>query len=93
MTKTDIIAAIAEPGVLTQQQAAAALDGLAAVVTCVLGEGESVKIPGIGTLEPRETGPRIGRNPRTGAEVAVAASTKVAFKASATLKKALNPSP
>lgn len=91
MTKIELIAALAEDGVVTQKQVAATLEGLASLITLVLQEGEAIKLPGIGTLEPIETGPRTGRNPRTGEEINLPARTRVAFRASATLKNALNP--
>lgn len=90
MTKIELINTLATEG-LTKQQAAAALDGLASLATLALQEGEAFKLPGIGTLEPLETGPRTGRNPRTGESIDLPARTRVAFRASATLKNALNP--
>lgn len=91
MSKLQLIAAIAADSGLTKQQAEGALDVLGYIAVEQLGKGTPIKLPGIGTFESRETPARIGRNPRTGAQVTVPAKTRVAFCASATLKKALNP--
>lgn len=92
MTKTELIDSISAGVGITKQQADLALDAIASIVHAELRAGTSIKIPGIGTLETREVGPREARNPRTGEAITVDASTRVAFRPSATLKRALNPS-
>ena len=47
---------------------------------------------GFGTFETRERAARTGRNPQTGKEIQIAASTTPAFKAGKKLKDALNAS-
>ena len=47
-------------------------------------------IPGFGTFEPRERSARTGRNPQTGAEIQIAASTVPGFKAGAKFKAAVS---
>ena len=53
-------------------------------------KGDSVSLVGFGSFEARERAARIGRNPKTGEELKIAASRVPAFKAGATLKAAVN---
>jgi len=47
-----------------------------------LSEGENVKISGFGTFILRDKGERVGRNPKTGVEVAIAPRRVMTFRAS-----------
>ena len=47
-----------------------------------LSEGENVKISGFGSFILRDKGERIGRNPKTGVEVAIAPRRVMTFRAS-----------
>ena len=55
---------------LSRNESADLLEAVLARMGAVLEEGESVKISGFGTFSVRQKGRRIGRNPKTGAEVA-----------------------
>ena len=61
-------------------------------MTETLKKGEKVTLIGFGTFETRERAARTGRNPQTGKEIQIAASTTPAFKAGKKLKDALNAS-
>ncbi len=89
MTKTELVAAAAKKAGLTQKDTDKALAALIDVVTAALAEGDKVQLTGFGTFEVREKAAREGRNPRTGAAISVPASKAPAFKAGATLKKAV----
>jgi integration host factor subunit alpha len=54
-----------------------------------LGQGQTVKLTGFGTLEVRTRGARKGRNPKTGDPYPVAARRVVVFTPSAHLKRRL----
>lgn len=90
-SKQQLIAELAEDTNLSKTQIDTVLYALYALISAELARGEPIKLPGIGTFEPRETGPRTARNPRTGADVDVPAKTRVVFAPSATLKNHLNP--
>ena len=60
------------------------------VISRQIKRGGKVTIAGFGTFETRERAARTGRNPQTGEEIAIAASTSVGFKAAAQLKRAVN---
>ena len=53
-------------------------------------EGEGVQLAGFGTFLIRERAERTGRNPQTGEQITIPASRQVVFKASKTLKDAVN---
>ncbi len=89
MTKTELIAAVAKKSGLTQKDTDKALAAALDVITCALSKGDKVQLTGFGTFEVREKAAREGRNPRTGAAISVPASKAPAFKAGATLKKAV----
>ena len=89
MTKTELVAAAAKKSGLTQVAADKALAAILDTVTEALANGDKVQITGFGTFEVRENAAREGRNPRTGETIAIAASKAPAFKAGASLKKAV----
>jgi integration host factor subunit alpha len=54
-----------------------------------VARGETVKLSSFGTFIVRQKGERIGRNPKTGAEVPISPRV-VVFKASAIMKQQIN---
>ena len=89
MNKTQLIEAIAASSGLTQKDAARALDGFTNAVTNSLKAGDSVALIGFGTFSVKERAARKGRNPKTGEEIAIAASKVPEFKAGKGLKDAV----
>ena len=53
-------------------------------------KGDKVAWPGFGSFSTSKSKARTGRNPQTGAAVKIAASTRMKFTPSSTLKAALN---
>ena len=53
-------------------------------------EGEMVKLSTFGTFTVRQKGERIGRNPKTGVEVAIKPRKVLSFRASHVLKDRVN---
>ena len=92
MNKTELVDAIAAAADITKAQAGRALDAVLESVTETLKKGEKVTLIGFGTFETRERAARTGRNPQTGKEIQIAASTTPAFKAGKKVKDALNAS-
>lgn len=90
MKKSDLSAKIAEDTGMHKAEAARAVDALISIVTAALKQGESVTLTGFGTFEVRSRKPRTGRNPRTGAEIKIAASKVPGFKAGKALKDAVS---
>lgn len=89
MNKTQLIEAIAASAQLTKTEAARALDGFTNAVTNSLKAGDSVALIGFGTFSVKERAARKGRNPKTGEEIAIAASKAPEFKAGKGLKDAV----
>ena len=59
------------------------------MIASALSKGEKVQVSGFGIFEVKEREARMGRNPRTGEAMEIAASRTPTFKASKTLKDAL----
>lgn len=90
MSKTELVAAIAEKTGLTKKDSEAAVNAFIGTVTEQLKKGEKVQLIGFGTFEVSERAERVGRNPQTGAEMTIAASKVPKFKAGKALKELLN---
>ena len=68
----------------------AAVDAVIDAITAALAKGEKISSAGFGNFEVRVRSARMGRNPRTGEEVKIAASKAPVFKAGKGLKDAVN---
>ena len=90
MSKTELVAAIAEKSGLTKKDSEAAVNAFIGTVTEQLKKGEKVQLIGFGTFEVSERAARTGRNPQTGADMTIAASKAPKFKAGKALKELLN---
>jgi len=89
MNKTELRDAVAQASGISGAEADRALNAVLDSITSALASGDSVTIPGFGTFETRERAARPGRNPQTGEEIEIAASTTAAFKPGAHLKQAV----
>ena len=89
MNKTELIAAAAERSGLTKKDAEKALNAAIDAITAALVAGDKVQVSGFGIFEVKAREARVGRNPRTGEAMEIAASKVHGFKASKTLKDAL----
>lgn len=90
MNRKELIDALAHKTGSTKVVAEQHLAALIEVIGETLTSGESIALVGFGTFEVRERAARTGRNPKTGAELKIAASKTPAFKPGATLKAAVN---
>jgi nucleoid DNA-binding protein len=90
MTKKDIAQVVAQRADVSAATAEEVLGAALDVIGEQLAKGEDVRLPGFGTFETRQRAARTGRNPQTGEEISIAASTAVGFKAAAQLKRAVN---
>lgn len=87
MQRNDLVARIAaDTGTNADEVKAVVGAALAAIVDAV-ASGDRVTLAGFGTFEPRERAARTGRNPRTGEELAIAASVIPAFKPAGAFKQ------
>ncbi len=90
MNKTDLISAVAAAADLTKKDADAAVSAVIETITEALAKEEKVQIAGFGTFEVRSRAARVGRDPRTGKDIAIPASKAPAFKAGKALKESVN---
>lgn len=90
MKKSELVAIIAEKADLKKVDAEKALNAFVDAVTEGLVKGEKIALVGFGTFETKKRAARAGKNPQTGAEIKIAASTVPSFKAGKGLKDAVN---
>jgi len=90
MTREEIIAQIAKDAKTTKVSARAAMDSMLDSITKALKKGGRVSLVGFGTFSVSKRGARKGRNPRTGAEIQIAARKVARFKAGKGLADAVN---
>ena len=90
MNKSQLIEAIAEKAEMSKKSVNANLDALIEVITKELSKKGKISLVGFGTFETRKRAARKGRNPQTGKEMKISASTVPAFKAGKGLKDAVN---
>ena len=90
MNKTELVMAMVEKTGLSKKDAEKALAAFTDVVAETLKKGDKIALVGFGTFEARKRAARVGKNPQTGAEVKIAATTVPAFKAGQALKNAVN---
>lgn len=90
MNRKELIDALASRTDSTKADAERNIAGLIDIITETLAKGDSVSLVGFGAFEVRGRAARIGRNPKTGAELKIAASKTPSFKPGATLKAAVN---
>ena len=90
MKKSELVAIMAEKADLKKVDAEKALNAFVDAVTEGLIKGEKIALVGFGTFETKKRAARKGKNPQTGAEISIAASTVPSFKAGKGLKDAVN---
>ena len=90
MNKTELVANVAEKAGLTKKDAEKAVNALFSSIEEALVANDKVQMIGFGTFEVKERAARTGRNPQTGAEIAIPASKNPVFKAGKARKDAVN---
>ncbi|HUP87874.1 MAG TPA: HU family DNA-binding protein [Longimicrobiales bacterium] len=90
MNKSDLIQQLANKSGMTKAQATRAIELLFepenGLIIEALRAGDRVQISGFGTFEARARKARTGRNPRTGKEIRIPATTSPTFRAGKALK-------
>ena len=90
MNKSELIEAVAKSSELSKAAAGRAVDAAVAAITGAIKKGDSVTLIGFGTFKVTKRAARTGRNPRTGAELKIAARKAPGFTAGKALKDAVN---
>ena len=86
MNKMDLIASVAEGTDLSRAKATEAVDAVFGAISGALKKKEEVRLVGFGTFVAATRKASTGRNPRTGEEMEIPASTTVRFKPGKGLK-------
>ena len=89
MTKSEIVAAVADKANLTRKDAEIAVEAFLDCIAEGLANNEKVVLSGFGTFEVRERVERTGRHPRTGETITIPGQKTPAFKAGKVLKDAV----
>jgi len=89
LNKTDLVASVAEKTDLTKKEAEKVIAEVFASIEEALAKGDKVQLVGFGTFEVKERAARVGRNPRTGEQIEIAATRVPVFKAGKALKEAV----
>jgi DNA-binding protein HU-beta len=87
MIKADIVNRVAESSEVSRVKAAVAVDTILDAMRAALSEGKRIELRGFGVFTVRERKRGIGRNPRTGVEVAITPGKTVRFKPGKELKE------
>jgi DNA-binding protein HU-beta len=90
MTKTQLVAALADEMGSDKKSASAALDAIISVITKEVGGGGAVTLPGIGKIYCRERPERMVRNPATGEQIKKDADKVVKMTIAKALKDSVN---
>lgn len=90
MNKQDLIAAVAEAADLPKAKAGDVVDAVFEAIQKSLKKKQEVRLVGFGTFSTSKRKAGKGRNPRTGEEIKIPATTTVRFKAGKQLKDAVN---
>ena len=85
MNKVELAERLAARTGMNKVGAKDAVDGVFEAIGQALANGEEARILGFGTFGTRNRPARTGRNPRTGENVSIAASTVPVFKPGKTL--------
>ncbi|WP_283207011.1 HU family DNA-binding protein [Mesosutterella porci] len=89
MNKSELIELIAEKADISKAKAGLALDAIVDGVTGSLKKKEDVTIVGFGTFTVSKRAARKGRNPATGKEITIKATTLPKFRPGKALKDAV----
>lgn len=90
MKKSDLSAHVASQVSLTKSTAESAVNAVFDAIGDALAREETVSIAGFGTFTTKRRPSRMGRNPRTGEKITIAASKVASFKAGKALRDTVN---
>ncbi len=90
MTKTQLVAALAEEMGTDKKSAGGALEAIIAIITREVSGGGAVTLPGVGKIYCRERPERMVRNPATGEQIKKSADKVVKMTIAKALKESVN---
>ena len=90
MTKTQLVAALAEEMGSDKKSASGAIDAMCNLITREVSGGGAVTLPGVGKISCRERPERMVRNPATGEQFKKEADKVVKMTIAKALKDSVN---
>jgi len=90
MTKTQLVAALADEMGSDKKTATSALDAMVDIITKEVSNGGAVTLPGVGKIYCRERPARMVRNPATGEQIHKDADKVVKMTIAKALKDSVN---
>ncbi|WP_296763271.1 HU family DNA-binding protein [Sediminimonas sp.] len=90
MTKTQLVAALAEEMGTDKKSANGALEAITTLITREVSNGGAVTLPGVGKIYCRERPERMVRNPATGEQIKKDADRVVKMTIAKALKDSVN---
>ncbi len=87
VTRADLAEALYKEIGLSRTESAALVEAVIDQIINSLISGENVKLAGFGTFSLRDKNERIGRNPKTGQEVAITPRRVLTFKPSQVMRE------
>ena len=89
MTKSQLVAKLADDGGISRKQMDGLVNDLVQTIVTAVTKGESVKIPHLGIFRLRKMSARVGRNPHTGEAIKIPARKKVGFSVAKEFKESV----
>ena len=80
MNKEDLVNEAARRAGIEEADVGRVLEAIMSAIRDTVARGQKVRLSGFGTFERVRRAPRLGRNPHTGEEVPIAATTVPAFR-------------
>jgi len=90
VTKTELVEELARSSELTRKHSEVIVDTVFSSIVAALQGGDKIELRGFGSFRLRRRQPRTGRNPKTGAGVAVPAKSFPHFKPGKELRELIN---
>ncbi len=91
MTKSQLILRLATQNPhLTHREVDRLVNAIFETISAALARGDRIELRGFGSFIVKERGPRVGRNPRTGETVHVAAKLRPYFRSGKELRRRIN---
>ncbi len=90
LNRQELVCVVADDADLPKAKAGEVVDAVFSAIEKALKNRQEVRLVGFGTFAAASRKAAKGRNPRTGAEIDIPASTSVRFKPGKTLKDAVS---
>jgi len=90
MNKAELIEIVAKQADISKAAAGKTLDSIMAAVVKTVSKGDTVTLIGFGTFKSSKRAARVGKNPKTGEALKIAATTVPKFTAGAGFKLAVS---